>query len=78
MRPPTTPSSPTSGSDSELVDQLQQQLKAERAQRKFDAARCEEQIVMLLKALRETRLELARRDTRDAFASVPNLSAIRH
>jgi hypothetical protein len=78
MRPPTTPSSPTSGYDGELVDQPQQQLKAECARRKSHAARCEEQIAMLLKALRDTRLELARRDTRDAFASVPRLSAVRH
>jgi hypothetical protein len=59
------------GSDSGL---LQQQLKAERAQRKFDAARYEEQIATLQG---EARLELARRDTRDAFASAPTLSAIR-
>jgi hypothetical protein len=35
----------------------------------FDEARYEEQIAMPLKALSEARLELARRDTRDAFAS---------
>lgn len=65
-------------STSELVDQLQQQLPAERAQHAFNVSELEKQIAMLLKELAEERLEIAQRDRLDAFARTPSPSARMH
>jgi hypothetical protein len=53
-------------STSELVDQLQAQLKAERSQHAFD------------RALAEARYEIAKRDREAAFAVAPSPSGIMH
>jgi hypothetical protein len=55
-------------STSELVDQLQEQLRREREQHKFNLAQKESELA-LLRELAEVRWELARRDTRDALAA---------
>jgi hypothetical protein len=65
----------------DAVEQLQVQLEAERKkcqQQAFNAAEYERQIAMLLKELGEARLELARRDLVDAFASAASPSPMKH
>jgi hypothetical protein len=62
-------------STSELVDQLQEQLRIERAQHRFNLAEKEKEIAILLRELAEMRLQLARFG---AFASAPSPSAMVH
>jgi hypothetical protein len=61
-----------------VVDQLQAQLEAERKQHAFNIAELERQVATLLKDLLQARLELARRNMVDAFASAPSPSAMTH
>ena len=62
----------------EMLDQLQAQLLAERAQHAFNVAGLEKQIAILLKELAEARLELARRDSRAALVNAPSAPAMTH
>jgi len=65
-------------SASDVVDQLQAQLEAERKQHALNIAELERQVATLLKDLLQARLELARRNMVDAFASAPSPSAMTH
>jgi hypothetical protein len=65
-------------STSELVDQLQAQLKAERNQHAFDMSEMQKQISFLLRDNAELRLEIARRDREAAFANLPFPSGMMH
>jgi hypothetical protein len=65
-------------STSDVIDQLQAQLEAERKQHAFNVAELERQVATLLKDLLQARLELARRNMVDAFASAPSPSAMMH
>ena len=65
-------------SASDVIDQLQAQLEAERKQHKFNVTELEKQIAMLLRDLMQARYELARRNMVDAFASAPSPSAMMH
>ena len=47
-------------STSDVIDQLQAQLEAERKQHAFDVAEAEKQIATLLRDLMQARYELAR------------------
>jgi hypothetical protein len=63
---------------SDVIDQLQAELEAERKQHAFDVAELEKQVAMLLRDLMEARYELARRNMVDAFANAPSPSAMMH
>jgi hypothetical protein len=63
---------------SNVVDQLQAELIAEREQHAFDVAEMEKQLAVLSKELLECRLELAKRRVADAFAAAPSPSAMMH
>jgi hypothetical protein len=65
-------------STSDLVEQLQEQLRKERAQHQFNLVEKEREIAILLRELAEARYELARRDTAAAFANAPSPSAMLH
>jgi hypothetical protein len=65
-------------STSDVVEQLQAQLEAERKQHAFNIAELERQIATLLKHLMQARLELARRDMIDALAGASSPSATMH
>jgi hypothetical protein len=65
-------------STGETLEQLQEQLRAEKAQRAFDNAHFQEQISFLLRDNAELRLEIARRDREAAFAAVPSPSGMMH
>jgi hypothetical protein len=65
-------------STSDVVDQLQAQLEAERKQHAFDVAESEKQIATLLRDLMQAKYELAHRDTVDTFAKVASPSAMVH
>lgn len=65
-------------STSDLVDQLQTQLEAEREQHKFNISALEKEIALLTRDLLAAKYELARRDVVDAFASAPSPSAMMH
>ena len=65
-------------STSDLIDQLQAQLEAERKQHAFNVAELEKQITTLLRDLMQARYELARRNMVDAFANAPSPSAMMH
>jgi ribosomal protein L9 len=65
-------------STSDMVDQLQAQLEAERKQHAFDVAESEKQIAILLRDLMQARCELAQRNMIDAFAKVASPSAMVH
>lgn len=62
----------------ELVDQLQEQIRTERAQHRFNMAEQQKELAIALRELAELRLELARRDREAAFAAAPNLSGTLH
>jgi hypothetical protein len=68
----------TARSLSELVDQLQEQLRAAHAQNAFNCSEYEKQIALLLHDLAEAKYELARRDARDALAGAPSPSEMTH
>ena len=61
-------------STSDMVDQLQAALAAERAQ----VAELERGLAVLQRELLECRLELAKRRVADAFASMPSPSTMMH
>jgi hypothetical protein len=61
-------------SANDVVDQLQKQIE----QLKFNAAEYERQLTAISRQLAEARLELARRDLVDAFASAHSPSAMVH
>jgi excinuclease UvrABC nuclease subunit len=65
-------------STSELVDQLQDQLQAQRDQHRFDLAEKKRDLAAALRELAEARYELARRDRIEAFAHAPSPSAMLH
>lgn len=65
-------------STNELVDQLQAQLKAERAQHAFNLAEKEQELSLALRELAELRLELATRDRMIAFAAAGSPSSAVH
>jgi hypothetical protein len=65
-------------STSDTFDQLRAQIEQLQEQLKFNAAEYERQIAVLLCELMQARLELARRDLVDAFASAPSPSEIKH
>jgi D-alanyl-D-alanine dipeptidase len=69
---------PTACSLNGVVEQLQQQLRAAQAQNAVNCADYDKEIAALLHDLAEAKYELARRDSRDAFASAPSPSAITH
>jgi hypothetical protein len=61
-------------STSDMVDQLQAALDAERAQ----VAELNRVLAVLQRELFEARLEIARRNIVDAFAAAPSPSAMTH
>jgi hypothetical protein len=63
---------------SEVVEQLSEQLRKERAQHRFDLAEKEKELALMLRELSELRLELARRETIAAFALASSPSASLH
>ena len=65
-------------STSDVIDQLQAQLEAERKQHKFNVTELEKQIATLLRDLMQARYELARRNMVDAFANAPSPSLMKH
>jgi hypothetical protein len=65
-------------STSELVDQLQDQIKAERAQAAVKLAEKQRELTAALHDLAEARYELAKRDREDAFAAGPSPSTMVH
>jgi len=64
-------------STSDIIDQLQAELEAERKQHKL-VTELEKQIATLLRDLMQARYELARRNMIDAFANAPSPSAMMH
>ena len=65
-------------STSDVVDQLQAQLDAERKQHAFDVAESEKQIAILLRDLMQAKYELAQRNMVEAFANALSPSARVH
>jgi hypothetical protein len=65
-------------STGETLEQVQEQLRAERSQRAFDNAHFQEQISFLLHDHAELRLENTRRDREAAFAQAPSPSTMMH
>jgi uncharacterized small protein (DUF1192 family) len=65
-------------STSDVVDQLQAELHAEREQHAFVVAELEKQIAMLLRDLARARHELARRNLADKFIGTPSPSPSVH
>jgi hypothetical protein len=63
---------------SDVVDQLQAELAAERKQHAFDVAEMQKSIDMLLRDLAQARYELARKNMVDAFANAPSPSTMMH
>jgi hypothetical protein len=64
-------------STDDAVEQLQEQLRTERAQHRFNPAEKERELAVL-RELAEARLELARRDTIEVLARAPSPSATVH
>ena len=62
--------------DQRVVDQLQQQPRAECAQLRFNLAEKERELKAALRELAEVRYELAKRDR--AFGRAPNPSTMTH
>ena len=62
-------------STSELVDQLQDQLQAQRAQHRCALTVKEQELALALRELAETRFQLAQIE---AFANAPSPSAMLH
>jgi hypothetical protein len=65
-------------STSDVVEQLQAQLEAERAQHAAHVAELNRVLAVLSKQLLEARVELAKQRVADAFASTPSPSAMVH
>jgi threonine aldolase len=75
----------TARSLSEMVDQLQEQLRTTQEQLRaaleqndFNCREHESQIATLMRDLLAAKYELAQRDARDAFAAAPSPSAAVH
>ena len=64
-------------STDELVDQLQETLRRERAQHAYNMQK-EQELALVLRELAEARYELAKRDTVLAFAAAPSPSTRLH
>jgi hypothetical protein len=62
----------------ELINQLQEQLRKEREQHRFDLAQKECENLMLVRENVELRYELAKRDREAAFVNPLSPSAMRH
>ena len=60
----------TAEGQKQLVDQLQEQLRRERAQHRYNLAEKERELALVLRELAEARLELARRDRIEALQRV--------
>jgi hypothetical protein len=65
-------------STSETVEQLQELLRAERAQHDFDNRYWQEQLALLSRELAEARYEIAKRDREKAFEVAPSPSGMVH
>jgi hypothetical protein len=65
-------------STSDVVDQLQAQLDAERKQHAFDVAESEKQIAILIRDLMQAKYELAQRNVVETFAKMESPSARLH
>jgi hypothetical protein len=65
-------------STNEVVEQLQEQLRAAHEQNAFNCREYEKQIATLLHDLLEAKYELAKRDREIAFAAAPSPSAMVH
>jgi Skp family chaperone for outer membrane proteins len=57
-----------------LADQLQEQLRSERAQHRFNLAEKERELTAALRELAEARYEIAKRDRKNAFSGAPSPS----
>jgi hypothetical protein len=65
-------------STSDVVDQLQAQLEAERKQHKFNIDELQKEIAILVRDLMQAKYELARRDVVDTFSKMESPSARLH
>jgi ribosomal protein L9 len=65
-------------STSDLVNQLQAQLDAERRQHAFDNAESEKQIAILLRDLMQAKYEIAQRNLIETFSKMESPSASLH
>ena len=65
-------------SASDVIDQLQAQLEAERKQHAFDVAESEKQIAILIRDLMQAKWELAQRNVIETFAKMESPSARLH
>jgi hypothetical protein len=65
-------------STNDVIDQLQQQLDAERKQHAFDNAESEKQIAILIRDLMQAKYELAQRNVIETFSKMESPSAMVH
>jgi hypothetical protein len=65
-------------STSDVVDQLQAQLEAERKQHKFNIDELQKEIAILVRDLMQAKYELARGDVVDTFSKMESPSARLH
>ena len=65
-------------STSDVVDQLQAQLEAERKQHAFNVAELEKQIAILIRDLMHAKYELAQRNLVETFSKMESPSAMLH
>jgi multidrug resistance efflux pump len=65
-------------SASDVIDQLQAQLEAERKQHKFNITELEKQIATLLRDLMQAKYELAQRNLVETFVKMESPSARLH
>jgi hypothetical protein len=65
-------------STGETLEQVQEQLRAEKEQREFDHHYYQEQISLLSRELAELRYEIAKRDREKTFAEAPSPSTMVH
>jgi ribosomal protein L9 len=65
-------------STSDVVDQLQAQLEAERKQHKFNVAELEKQIAILLRDLMQAKYEIAQRNVVETFSKMESPSTRLH
>jgi hypothetical protein len=65
-------------STTDVVDQLQAELHAEREQHAFVVSELEKQIATLLRDLMQAKYELARRNLADKFINTPSPSPSVH
>jgi len=60
------------------VEQLQAEIERLQTQLEFNAAEHERETAILLRALKQAKSEMARRDMIDAFAGAPSPSEMKH